>query len=148
MYKEIENISSETNAVIKFPDFAKNIIPITARSISEKYSDLFSWSGCGYRAAPRTANVAMSKKIILNPWPNLSWIKDLLNMSDCRPFSIVGALPHNANEKKSEMAMPIRVALDRYSLVLNFFFRPINRRKSAVDNNVSSGLRAVQSISS
>ena len=35
MYREIENISSEMNAVIKFPDFAKNIMPTTAISISE-----------------------------------------------------------------------------------------------------------------
>jgi hypothetical protein len=60
---------------------------------------------------------------------------------------MVGALPHNENEKKSEMAMPTSVALDRYSLVLNFFLRPISRRKNAVNNNVSSGVRAAQNIS-
>jgi hypothetical protein len=147
MYREIENISSETNAVIRFPDFAKNIIPTTAISIREKYSDLFSWSDCGYLADPRTANIAMSKKTILNPWPNLSWINELLNMSGCRPFPMVGALPHNANEKKNEIAMPTNVALDRYSLVLNFFFYLFCKRKNAVDNNVNSGLRAVQNIS-
>jgi hypothetical protein len=89
----------------------------------------------------------MSKKTILNPWPNLSWINELLNMSGCRPFPMVGALPHNVNEKKNEIAMPTSVALDKYSLVLKFFFRPISRRKNAVDSNVSSGLRAAQNIS-
>jgi len=98
-------------------------------------------------ADPMTANIAMSKKTILNPCPNLSWISELLNMSGCRPFPIVGALSHNVNEKKNEIAMPTSVALDRYSLVLKFFFRPISRRKNAVDSNVSSGLRAAQNIS-
>jgi hypothetical protein len=60
---------------------------------------------------------------------------------------MVGALPHNVNEKKNEIAMPTSVALDKYSLVLKFFFRPISRRKNAVDSNVSSGLRAAQNIS-
>ena len=144
----MENISREINAVIRFPDFAKNIIPTTVRSIRAKYSDLFSWLECGYLDAPRTAYVAMSKKMILNPCPNLSWIKDLLNMSGWRLFSIVGALPHNANEKKKEIAMPTSVALARYLFALNCSFRPINSRKSAVKNNVNSGLRAVHCISS
>ena len=68
-------------------------------------------------------------------------------MSGCRPFPMVGALPHNANEKKNEIAIPTSVAFDRYSLVLNFFFRPMSKRKNAVDNNVNSGLNAVQNIS-
>ena len=69
-------------------------------------------------------------------------------MSDWSPLPIVGALPHNANEKRNEMPMPASAALDRYSLVLKFLFKPINSRNKAVDNNVSSGVRAVQSISS
>ena len=56
-------------------------------------------------------------------------------MSGSRPFPIVGALPHNAIEKKNEITIPMSVALDRYSLVLNFFLRPISRRKNAVNNN-------------
>ena len=100
-------------AVIKFPDFARNIIPTTAISMSEKYSDLFSWLGCGYLTEPRTANIAINKKRILNPCPNLSWINDLLNISGDAPLSAVGALPHRVNEKKSAMVMPIIVALDK-----------------------------------
>lgn len=69
-------------------------------------------------------------------------------MSGDKPFSIVGAFPHNEKEKKSEMAIPTSVAFDRYSLLLKFLLRPISKRKKAVNNSVNSGVRAVQSISS
>ena len=41
MYSATEKISSDTNAVIIFPDFARNIIPATARRSRAKYSALF-----------------------------------------------------------------------------------------------------------
>ncbi len=47
MYREIEKISSEMNAVIRLPDLAMNIMPTTVISTRQKYSDLFSLSGLG-----------------------------------------------------------------------------------------------------
>ena len=112
---------------------------------------LLSESGCPGIADPGAVIVKLAheKGIQVVPLVGPSSILLALMASGMngQSFAFNGYLPIDANEKKNEIAIPTSVAFDRYSMVLNFFFRPMSRRKNAVDNNVNSGLSAVQNIS-